>query len=65
MRLVFPILLALGYSTKKSAIFEYFLFVPRLLFWKKMAIFNAFRKKVISRLIGLFICGVLHSTNLG
>ena len=31
----------------------------------KMAVFGTFGKNVISPLIGLFSCGVLHSTNLG
>ena len=32
---------------------------------RKMAIFDTFAKNVISRLIGVFSCGFLHSANLG
>ena len=49
----------------KMAIFRKFSFGPPFAILRKMAIFNTFRKNVISRLIGLFSCGFLHSANLG
>ena len=64
-RLVFPIVFSLPKFDQKIGHFCKFSLGLPFAILRKMAIFDTFAKSVISLLIGLFLCGFLHSANLG